>query len=224
MLILLHTAPLPALIVTISVLGAAFACGFWPRRAERKRLNSIEKWALENGLHFTKDGPQHLVIPCPSVFFTDGDMYVYNLTQGEWHGREFMGFDYSCRVGKVGCSLSAVVIGSDRPLKHLFIRPEGIADRVWKPYESEELNFESAQFNNAFYVSANDRKWAYDVIHPRMMEFLLSQPRFMIAFGPKHVIVFHERIFTVPEFQQAAELASGILDRLPEYIGEESKV
>ena len=31
------------------------------------------------------------------------------------------------------------------------------------------------QFNRRFWVQSNDKRFAYDVLHPRMMEFLLAQ-------------------------------------------------
>ena len=38
----------------------------------------------------------------------------------------------------------------------------------------DDIDFESDEFSRKFYVQSSDRKFAYDVLHPRMMEFLLQ--------------------------------------------------
>jgi hypothetical protein len=67
-------------------------------------------------------------------------------------------------------------------------------------------------------VKAPEKRWAYDVIHARTMEFLLGMPHFTIQFGPADVIVFRSSIFPVALFESAAAVAQGILDRLPDYV------
>jgi hypothetical protein len=56
----------------------------------------------------------------------------------------------------------------------LIIRREGLFDRVKGFFGYGSISFESAEFNKRFYVNSNDKKFAYDVIHPRMMEFLMA--------------------------------------------------
>jgi hypothetical protein len=104
----------------------------------------------------------------------------------------------------------------------LYIRPRGFTDRISEALgKNDGIRFESREFNSAFYVQSPDRKWACDVIHPRMMEFILSAPRFTIKFGPRHVMAFRDSLFKADEFQLAAELAEGILDRFPDYVKEQ---
>lgn len=58
-------------------------------------------------------------------------------------------------------------------LPNLAIRPEGIGDRLAEVVGYDDVNFESAEFSKKFWVKGTDKRFAYDVIHPRMMEFLL---------------------------------------------------
>jgi len=55
----------------------------------------------------------------------------------------------------------------------LLIRPEGLFDKLAGVLGFDDIDFESAEFSKRFYVKSTDKKFAYDVIHPRMMEFLL---------------------------------------------------
>ncbi len=62
-----------------------------------------------------------------------------------------------------------------RQLPDLVIRPEGLVDRIGAAIGFEDIDFESAEFSRRFHVSGSDKRFAYDVIHARMMEFLLAR-------------------------------------------------
>jgi len=56
----------------------------------------------------------------------------------------------------------------------LLIRPEGVWDKLKGAFGFDDIDFESDEFSRKFYVQSSDRKFAYDVLHPRMMELLLA--------------------------------------------------
>jgi hypothetical protein len=57
----------------------------------------------------------------------------------------------------------------------LLIRPEGFFDKVAGAFGFDDIDFESVEFSKKFYVKSSDKRFAYDVLHPRMMEFLLAE-------------------------------------------------
>ncbi len=56
----------------------------------------------------------------------------------------------------------------------LLIRPEGMFDKIAGVFGFDDIDFESAEFSRKFCVKSPDKKFAYDVCHPRMMEFLME--------------------------------------------------
>ncbi|MFK7760470.1 MAG: hypothetical protein AB8C13_11070 [Phycisphaerales bacterium] len=56
----------------------------------------------------------------------------------------------------------------------LMIRREHLFDKIASAFGKNDIDFESAEFSRKFYVKSGSRKFAYDVIHQRMMEFLLE--------------------------------------------------
>ena len=82
----------------------------------------------------------------------------------------------------------------------------------------DDINFESAEFSRRFFVQAPDKRWAYDVIHPRTMEFLLAQPMSLLQFDAAAVIAWRGNTLGPAEFEQLIETARGVLDRLPPYL------
>jgi hypothetical protein len=142
--------------------------------------------------------------------------------RGRWDGLPVVFFDYHYTTGsgknRSDHRFSAAVIGSPIRLKPLRIRREGFADRVMDFLGFDDIDFESAEFSRKFHVKSPDRRWAYAVIHQQMMEYLLGAPEFHVQFGRGEIMVWLERTLKPPEFEAAANLAQGMLERLPEYL------
>jgi hypothetical protein len=58
----------------------------------------------------------------------------------------------------------------------LLIRKEGLGDKILGGLGFDDIDFESEAFSRRFWVKSEDKRYAYDVIHPRMMEFFLEGP------------------------------------------------
>ena len=215
------------LFVIFGVLVLAFIIYGW--YASEKRRKELLAWAHARELTFSPHKVYNLDNRFPDFdcLKKGSNRYGCNTLNGQWRGREFLGFDYhyetESRDSKGHRStthhhFSAVVLASDVPLKPLFVRPEGFFDKVTEFFGYDDIDFESAEFSRKFYVKAPDRRWAYDVIHARTMEFLLGEPRFTLKFDPGHVIAYRSSRFKAQEFEAAAEVIRGILDRLPDYL------
>jgi len=209
-----------------AIVLAAIIYGWYAREKRRKALIA---WAHGHGLRFSPHKNHALDSRFPEFgCLQKGDSrYAHNILEGEWEGRPFLGFDYHYATHSTDSKgnrstthhhFSAVVLTSDVPLKPLFIRPEGFFDKVTEFFGFDDIDFESAEFSRRFYVKAPDKRWAYDVIHQRTMEFLLGAPRFTITFDRGHVIAYRSSRFKVREFEAAADVVRGILDRLPDYL------
>ena len=58
-----------------------------------------------------------------------------------------------------------------------WLGPDNEPDQGWcaGAFGFDDIDFESAEFSKRFYVKSPDKRFAYDVVHPRMMEFLLDR-------------------------------------------------
>ncbi|MBN1477217.1 hypothetical protein JXA47_10725 [Candidatus Sumerlaeota bacterium] len=209
-----------ALFVVLAVFGIL---------AERRRRQALSAWAASTGLRFrpVKDRSIDNRFPAFSCLRSGSNRYAQNLMEGDWSGRWLLAFDYHCETHSRDSKgrrqthhhhFSCAIIGSDVPLEPLRIRPEGFFDRLTEFFGFDDIDFESAEFSRRFHVKAPDRRWAFDVLHQRTMEFLLEMPRFTIQFDRACVLVHRATRFSPDDFGVAADVASGILDRLPEYV------
>ena len=178
--------------------------------SEAKRRRALFAWAFVNKLDFSAGRDHRLDSRFPRFdCLREGhNRYGYNVMQGSWRGRPMVGFDYHYETysrdskGRRTTShyhFSAVVVTSEVELKPLIVRPEGALDKVAAFFGLDDIDFESAEFSRKFYVKSPDRRWAYDVIHPRTMEFLLAAPRFTIEMVGREVIAYRATRFAGPE-------------------------
>lgn len=197
--------------------------------AEKKRREALGAWASVNGLQFSADKVFGLDARFPAFdCLRRGERrYAYNVVSGEWKQRAFTGFDYHYETYSHDSKghrrthhhyFSAVIVGSSVPLKPLTIRPEGLFDKLAAAFGFDDIDFESAEFSRKFHVWSPDRRYAYDVLHPRAIEFLLRSPVFSLQFDASHVIAWRNNKFAPPEFEQAGAVIHGLLDQLPAYL------
>ena len=212
-------------VVVFVLFGLVAAAGIvYGLYAASKRRKALQDWAAQCGLEFDAAKNRHVDNQFPQFkcLQRGRGRYGYNFVHGDWNGRDLLCFDYRYTTGSGKNSnthnLSAVILKTPFLLKPLFIRPEGVFDKVTEFFGYDDIDFESAEFSRKFYVKAKDKKWAYDLIHSRTMEFLLSRPKFNIKFDMLYVIAWKDRTFKPEEFAQAADVIAGVLDLLPDYV------
>lgn len=214
------------IVVMIAIAALVFFINAYQKDQRRKALAA---WAESRNLTFSQDKwyeacDRFSEFDCLSK---GSNRYGHNVIEGRWGERSILAFDYhyetyshSSKGGRQTQHhyLSCVILRSRVLLKPLFIRPEGLFDKLGAMLGFDDIDFESAEFSRTFMVKSPDRKWAFDVLHQRTMEFLLAAPRFKIQFGLDCVIAYRDNTFSVEDFQNAADVIQGILDRLPQYL------
>lgn len=212
------TVFIPLLIVAMIIIAIA---GMYAAAQRRKELLA---WANGHGLLFSPSKTQRIEQAYPdfSCLRQGHSRYAHNLLEGRWGERAMLGFDYRYVTGHGKNSqthhFSAVILESDAVLQPLLIRPEHIFDKMAAFFGADDIDFESAEFSNRFFVKAANKRWAYDVLHARAMEFLMANPPFSIQFDLRCVICYRERVFKPAEFEDACKVVAGLLDLLPEYV------
>ena len=192
-----------------------------------RRRRRLKAWAARRGLAFDM-GPEHHIFyefPQFECLQPGINRYAYNIAKGNWKGRSLWAFDYHFTTGPKNEQFyfSAVIAESHAPLKTLGIRPEKILDKVADSLGFRDIEFESAEFNRMFRVGSPDKRWAHDVLHPRVMEFLVSRPKFIIKLEGTYAIAYRPMVMRVKEFEAAVELLYDILDLLPGYVVRQQK-
>jgi len=214
-------------IVLLFVVGAIVIAVFaWFSAKRRKELAA---WAAAKGLAFRpgRDAGFDERYRSFGCLRRGHSRSAYNIAEGDWGGRRVTAFDYRYVTGsgknRQTHRFSAIIIRSDIPLEPLRIRSENVFDRVTEFFGVDDIDFESAEFSRAFHVKASDKRWAYDLLHQRTIEFLLSKPKYSLEFDQNHVIAWRNRRFDPETFESAIAVVEGILDGIPEYLARQQK-
>jgi hypothetical protein len=101
----------------------------------------------------------------------------------------------------------------------LLIRREGLLDKLADAFGFDDIDFESAEFSRRFRVKSPSKRFAYDVINPRMMEFLMAGegPVIDIEYGRCCISDGQER-WEPEEFESALAWIRQFFDLWPEHV------
>ena len=106
-----------------------------------------------------------------------------------------------------------------RRLPELIIRREGLFDAVKNLFGFDDIDFESAEFSRRFCVKSPDRRFAYDVIHSRMIEFLMEYepPTINIAAG-RCLLGDGSATWTAEEFRATVDWVEHFFELWPQHL------
>ena len=98
----------------------------------------------------------------------------------------------------------------------LIIRREGIFDRFASFLGFDDIDFESNEFSERFLVKSSDKRFAYALIDPRMMEFLLETDPPAVEFRRGQCCFLRgESKWTGDQFLATIQWAEKFLSRWP---------
>jgi hypothetical protein len=168
------------LVVVLGIVGSIMSA-----RAARERRETLGAWAAARGWTFDpeEDDGQEREFPQFELFHRGSSRRAYNSMRGSVviGGRDFPikcgDYRYTVSNGKSSTThrLSYIVVTLPfAGVPGLDIRRENLMDKIVGALGFQDINFESAEFSRRFFVKCDDRKFAYDVITPKMMDFLLA--------------------------------------------------
>lgn len=222
--------------VLLAVLGiaAVIAAAVYSRKMAEKRRQELRAVAQELGFRFDalKDADHDERFPQFEVFRRGHSRCAFNTLQGvaQIGDRSFaakMG-DYEYKVttsnGKSTTTttyrFSYLILTLPFPgVPSLTIRREGVFDKVAGVLGFDDIDFESVEFSRRFHVKSADKRFAYDVIDPRMMEFLLAGEAPVVDIDGG-ACCFHggNRQWTPQQFKAMLSWSKAFFERWPRHV------
>lgn len=219
--------------VALLLLAAVVGVGLLVLAAHQSaaRRKELAAFAASQGLSFAPDRDpdfERRVPPFPALCRGDR-RYAFNVVAGHHQQRAVRCFDYHYQTyshGKHGRRthhhhFSAVLVECDLPLRPLVLRAENVLDKLAELVGFDDIDFESSEFSRRFHVKAEDRRWAFDLLHQATMEFLLARPVFALDFRPGAVLAWRDTQLAVADLSAALDVVHGVLDRLPPSVVQE---
>jgi hypothetical protein len=220
-----------ALIIAIVLALAAVAV--LSAKRERERTESLQRFAAERGLRFIgEDAGLDERMAAFDQFQIGHSRRGLNLMEGDVRVGGIRGTllcgDYRYKVTRSnGKQTTTTVYNMSfvamRPAlsvpEDLTVRAEGVLDKIGAFVGFDDIDFESSEFSKRFHVKCSDRRFAFDVFDPRMMEYFLAAepPRVQARAG---VILIDRGVRRWEPSEFAAEFGwlDGFLARVPRHV------
>ncbi len=153
--------------------------------------------------------------------------YAYNLIEGEYRNRRVRYFDFHYATRSTDskgrrqthhhyCSIALLHL--ERSFPELRIYPETFWSRLGQMIGFKDIAFESVEFSKAFVVRSKDRKFAYDICHPRMMEYLLNHRDLCLEIEQDSLALEHNSLLTPDKIQSRFDLLFELRVLFPQYL------
>lgn len=214
------------------------AIGIVVNRQAAKRREAVMQLAVRLGLTYFGQAVSGFfggdpVVPPTLGFVVEelGGFYPFdrghsrridNLILGEWEGKFCAAFEYSFKEGSgKNTSHYAYTVCMFRLMEMVFprveLRPENLFDRLGTAVGIRDIEMESEEFNRRYRISCEDRKFAFKLLDPRMMEYLMRIP-------PRHWQLRSNYMVVVSKTREAMETErilvdmNGFLEAVPELV------
>jgi len=217
------------IILIIAVIVVIVAAIVYGQIVARRRRDAMAALAARLGLGFQEDHDHALAERLGFLRKLDegSNRYVYNRLSGGYQGHEVMAFDfhyetysYSSKGGRQTHHhhFSVLTLQLPRSFPELLITPEGIFSKIAQAFGYDDIDLESAEFSRTFCVRSRDKKFAYDVCHPLMMEYLLARPYLAIEFDGNLLALAYDSCLAVPEIEPSLRQLVEIRRLMPDYL------
>ena len=196
---------------------------------EEKRRTALKAWCQRQGWSLLGHSVRGWEVDFPGIklfkqgYGQEGD----NIITGHFRGRPvtLMDYEYTTKSGKSRTThrYGVTILACDFPTVPLQIRREYLFDRVGEFLGAGDIDFESAEFSRKFHVKSSDRKWAYDIVHNRTMEYLLEAPEFSIEFGFGEIVISQKGRCSPEQYEDQVAMAMKLYELIPEYVIKQMK-
>lgn len=224
--------PVIFVLAVVVVLGVAALVRYGQYLSAKQRQEAMARLAATRGWTYVASDDRWITQFDGAPFGIGFDQRALNIVRGVHDRRRFIAFDYlfSTREGSgksrhtVRHVYSVIAISTSAVFPHLSVMPEHFMSRWIGRLTGSDIEFESEAFNRAFTVTCEDRKFATDVIHPRMMELLLTTQNLGWRLTSGTLLIATEGEHGVARIDAVLSVIDRIIDLFPDHVWKQVRV
>jgi hypothetical protein len=169
------------IVVLVAAVGGIFWYFRW--KASQERMRAMQKLAADHGWTWYAEDSRFVRDDSGTPFGRGRSRRAENVLVGTYRGRRIVAYDYEFKTDSGSGEnrntkthrYAVWLVTLPHPLPTLEVRQEGIfGGRVASALGFGDLELESEAFNQAYRVECDDNRYGTAMLHPRMMELLLS--------------------------------------------------
>lgn len=217
-------------IIAIVVIAVMILIGVLSYRANKKRQEAFRAWAATRGWTYTTRDDSYEGMPWGPPFGMGSGRAAFDVLQGNWGDRPGLCFTYRYQTqssdGKTTRTenhwFAIYSLHLPRSLPELRVSREGVFSKLARKMGIHDIEFESEDFNREFKVKAEDRKFAYDVVNPQMMQLLMeNNAEGFVIVGPDIVRARSGRL-TPEAVEPGLAYLAQIVEHIPSFVWDAS--
>lgn len=210
------------IVVVVAIAGGAWAL-------DRKRREALFTWCAQHGWSYQRRDDTLSSRWSGTPFGTGQRRRAENVLRGSVGSRQAVAFDYSFQTSTTDSKgnrstqthrYAVVAVGMPVPLPRLEVTPDNILKRAASAIGlgAEDIHLESDEFNRRFRVTCRDRKFAFDVLHPRLMQMLLNAPAVAWRFDGVELVSWDAGRLRPDEAFVRAMMLGSLIDAVPAFV------
>lgn len=199
----------------------------------RKRREAFAALARSLGLEYNPSNDESVDERYPFLdrLGEGSNRFAFNRISGVYRGHDVLIFDfhyetysYSRKGGRRTHHhyFSFFVLHVADEFPELTITREHVFAKIGQFLGFDDIDFESAEFSSAFSVRSKNKKFAYDICHARMMEYLLDNRDLSIEMEANCISLVFSRRLAPDRVQPNLDRLVEIRELIPRYVLEVS--
>lgn len=213
-------------ILVAAIIIAAVSFG---ARAAKKRREELAALAVRLGLNYRADNDGSLAdrFAFLNALAQGSNRYAFNILSGTYQSHEVLIFDYHYETHSTDSKghrqthhhyFSFFILLLPRSFPELRITREGWLSKIAQAFGFDDIDLESAEFSKAFCVRSKDKRFAYDVCHAQMMEYLLANRDLSLEIEDRALALAFGTRLSASQIESNLQRLLAIRSRLPDYL------
>jgi len=218
-------------LIVIAIIGLFIVLVHYGNIAAKKRLEGLNAIAQKCGLNFNPKENEDIAKKYSFLnqLNSGSNRYAFNVFSGNYKGHDLLAFDFHYEEesrdskGKKhthDCYFSCFILQLPAKFPELKIGPETFFQRIGQALGFDDIDFESYEFSRKFEVLSKDKKFAYDICHPQMMEYLLSNTDLIIEIEENALAIISNYTMEPEKIEHNLNRLIHIRSLMPNYLFE----
>jgi hypothetical protein len=191
------------------------------QQARKREIAFHHHWASHHGFHYWPEEPSALAVSALPPLSSGHSRQARNVFRGRYKGAHLHCFEIRYQTGSGDnesthhFQVVAISLPATRPALDI-----GHENFLTKRF-AKDIEFENREFNDRFKIQSLSARFAYDVIHARTMEWMLTDWRawsYHWRFEGPWLMTYRSGRLDLNEVFPYADFLHEVLDRVPKHV------
>ncbi|MEC9091118.1 MAG: hypothetical protein VX438_00325 [Planctomycetota bacterium] len=212
-------------IIALLTIGSAIYSVYWAKKRREAMATLAETLQLD--YKPGRDGGVASRFEFLNKLAKGSNRYASNAISGNYRGHSILVFDYHYETQSTNSKnhrkthhhhFSFFILQMEHSFPELVISREGFFSKVAQWFGCDDIDFESAEFSKKFVVRCADKKFAYDICNPQMIDYLLDHQDLQVEIDKNCLALFFNHRLSVDSIHPNLDRLIQIRDFFPKHV------